>query len=320
MRIGDVSDRSGVSVRMLRHYDSIGLLSPTGRTSAGYRDDSPSDLRRLLDIEALRTLGLSLTETRHALDDPAFDAPAVLDRLQEETRERIRAEEELLARLDAVGTTMPTDWPDILTVTRLLATLRGGTPRQRQAAALDTRTTPPLPALVAAYLTEDDTNAVGSLRWAVVRGGDRCLAGLLDRAGVDAATDRRIIDALADIGTPAATGALHRFLPDPAAVLALGRRGTVDGRVRDLLFTMVTDGVQDVTAAEILGGLPGTVDGVRERLAVTCAPGPRRRLVQALGEVPPDDARELLATLHDDGDPAVAATARYLSRRPAAGR
>jgi hypothetical protein len=215
---------------------------------------------------------------------------------------------------------MPTDWPDILTVIRLLATLRTGTPRQRQAAALDTRTPPPLPALVEAYLSEVDTNAVGSLRWAVVRTGDRCLAGLLDHAGRDAATDRRIIEALADIGTPAATGGLRRFLPDPAAVLALGRRGAVDDRVHDLLFTMVTDGVQDVTAAEILGGLPGTVDGVRDRLAVTCDPGPRHRLVQALGEVPPDDARELLATLCDDRDPAVAATARYLSRPPAAGR
>jgi DNA-binding transcriptional MerR regulator len=320
MRIGDVSDRSGVSVRMLRHYDSIGLLSPTGRTSAGYRDYSPADLHRLLDIEALRTLGLSLAETRHALDDPAFDAPAVLDRLREETRERIRGEQELLARLETVGTSMPTDWPDILTVIRLLATLRTGTPRQRQAAALDTRTPPPLPALVEAYLSEVDTNAVGSLRWAVVRTGDRCLAGLLDHAGRDAATDRRIIEALADIGTPAATGGLRRFLPDPAAVLALGRRGAVDDRVHDLLFTMATAGVQDVTAAEILGGLPGTVDGVRDRLAVTCDPGPRHRLVQALGEVPPDDARELLATLCDDRDPAVAATARYLSRPPAAGR
>ena len=38
MLIGDVARFSGVSARMLRHYEALGLVRPTGRTSAGYRD------------------------------------------------------------------------------------------------------------------------------------------------------------------------------------------------------------------------------------------------------------------------------------------
>lgn len=60
MLIGEVSRRSGVSTRMLRHYDTVGLGRPTGRTPGGYREYSAEDIRRLLHVESLRTLGLSL--------------------------------------------------------------------------------------------------------------------------------------------------------------------------------------------------------------------------------------------------------------------
>ncbi|WP_415750406.1 MerR family DNA-binding transcriptional regulator [Burkholderia sp. BCC1988] len=40
MRISELANRSGVSARMLRHYDAIGLVSPSGRTEAGYREYS----------------------------------------------------------------------------------------------------------------------------------------------------------------------------------------------------------------------------------------------------------------------------------------
>ncbi len=77
MLIGEVSRRSGVSARMLRHYDALGLVTPTGRTSGGYREYSPDDIRRLFHVESLRTLGLSLEDTKRALDEPEF-APSAL--------------------------------------------------------------------------------------------------------------------------------------------------------------------------------------------------------------------------------------------------
>ena len=45
MLIGEVARRSGVSTRMLRHYDALGLVRPTGRTVGGYREYSAEDIR-----------------------------------------------------------------------------------------------------------------------------------------------------------------------------------------------------------------------------------------------------------------------------------
>ena len=79
--IGDVARRSGVSARMLRHYDSLGLVRPTGRTGAGYREYSSEDIRRIFHIESLRSLGLSLREVGRALDDPGFTPSELVDDL-----------------------------------------------------------------------------------------------------------------------------------------------------------------------------------------------------------------------------------------------
>jgi DNA-binding transcriptional MerR regulator len=70
--IGEVARRCGVSTRMLRHYDTLGLVRPTGRTVGGYREYSEADLRRIFHVEGLRTLGLSLRQIGRALADPGF--------------------------------------------------------------------------------------------------------------------------------------------------------------------------------------------------------------------------------------------------------
>ena len=77
MLIGEVAQRSGISARMLRHYDRIGLVSPSERTTGGYREYSESDIRRLFHVEGLRSLGLSLAQIADVIDDRAFD-PAVM--------------------------------------------------------------------------------------------------------------------------------------------------------------------------------------------------------------------------------------------------
>jgi DNA-binding transcriptional MerR regulator len=172
MRIGEVSDLSGVSVRMLRHNDRAGLLSPSHRASTDYRDYSPAELGRLFRIEALRSLGLTLAEVGDALDDPTMDAATVLDRLRQENRDRIRTEQDLLPHLTEVSDTGPETWEDALRVTAMLTALREGSSRQRQAAVLQATASQspdqqPVAALVASYLEEPDENAAGALRWPV---------------------------------------------------------------------------------------------------------------------------------------------------------
>ena len=61
-RVGDLAERVGLSVRTLHHWDEVGLLRPSGRTSAGHRLYDEGDLSRLQRILSLRQLGLSLAE------------------------------------------------------------------------------------------------------------------------------------------------------------------------------------------------------------------------------------------------------------------
>ena len=65
--IGEVARLSGVTVRTLHHYDSIGLLVPSGRTHSGYREYSVHDVERLQQIVAYRACGLSLTDIADVL-------------------------------------------------------------------------------------------------------------------------------------------------------------------------------------------------------------------------------------------------------------
>src|SRR3954447_488858 len=105
---------------MLRHYDSLGLVRPTGRTEAGYREYSSDDIRRIFHIESLRSLGLSLREVRRALDDRGLTPSRRIDALIRQTRERIASETELLSRLCRIGAAEPAAWDDVLRTVALL--------------------------------------------------------------------------------------------------------------------------------------------------------------------------------------------------------
>lgn len=64
MNIGQASRASGVSPKMIRHYESIGLVPPAQRRDSGYRDYGTADLHRLGFIRHARNLGFSLDRIR----------------------------------------------------------------------------------------------------------------------------------------------------------------------------------------------------------------------------------------------------------------
>ncbi|HEY9330893.1 MAG TPA: MerR family transcriptional regulator [Streptomyces sp.] len=329
MLIGEVAHKSGVSARMLRHYESLELVRPSGRTGSGYREYSGEDIRRIFHIESLRSLGLSLREVKRALDDPGFTPSELVGDLIRQTRERIAAETDLLTRLSRIDAADPAGWEGVLQVVALLQALGSQSPDARQRAALASGDEIPVPveALVEAALSEADTNVAGALRWALARSGDG-VPGLLARGlgSPVAAVRERAVRSLAEIPGDVATAELRHALVNADivvrgyAALALGTRGETEAV--PILIAMIVDGRNDTDAADALSMLAGDAAmadeiaaGLVGRLTGdSTGASARGRLTQALAAVPGTVASSALVELSRDGDRAVALTATYLLR------
>ena len=90
-RVGQLAAATGVTVRSLHHYDEIGLLVPSERTTAGHRLYSEGDVQRLYRILALRRLGFALGEIESVLSAESPD-------LRETVRRHLAQVERDLAR------------------------------------------------------------------------------------------------------------------------------------------------------------------------------------------------------------------------------
>lgn len=96
MNIGALAKRAGVSARMIRHYEEIGLIPSAARTETGYRTYGENDVRTLSFIARARGLGFSLEEIGSLLDlwrdrnRASADVKAVVDRHMEEVEAKIR--------------------------------------------------------------------------------------------------------------------------------------------------------------------------------------------------------------------------------------
>ncbi|MDN4643898.1 MerR family transcriptional regulator [Arthrobacter sp. PsM3] len=67
MHIGELAERTGLSLRTIRHYDDVGLLPATARTDGGFRVFSEDDFERLMIIKQMKPLGFSLEEMAEIL-------------------------------------------------------------------------------------------------------------------------------------------------------------------------------------------------------------------------------------------------------------
>ena len=79
MTVNEVSKLTGVSIRTLQYYDSIGLLKPSRYTESGYRLHDDTSLERLQQILLFRELEFPLKEIKEIMDAPNFDRTKALE-------------------------------------------------------------------------------------------------------------------------------------------------------------------------------------------------------------------------------------------------
>ncbi|WP_144804380.1 MerR family transcriptional regulator [Curtobacterium sp. BH-2-1-1] len=124
MHIGELAERAVMSLRTIRHYDEVGLLVPSGRTTGGFRVYTGDDLERLLVIRRMKPLGFTLDEMaellrvvdglRDADPDDARTRAARLDAFLDDARarhaklvERAGMAEEFIGTLSTLRASLP---------------------------------------------------------------------------------------------------------------------------------------------------------------------------------------------------------------------
>ena len=309
LRIGGVARRTGLSVRTLRHYDDLGLVVPSGRTSGDHRLYSPADTHRLLLVQHLKSLGLTLSEVKAALDDPTFDAAQSLADHIAVVEERLAAEHELLDRLHLLQHAAETGWEELLTVVALSERLENPEPVMRVRAALHTGTTVPLARLVALLASEDDPAVQESLSWAVARHGGAATAHLLDHLDdEDPEVRARIARALGKLGDPRAAPGLVARLDDvdptvvSEAVFALGRTGEPAALDRLVALLGLPPGAAHETLTEAVAAYGEAAVTPAGRALRDDAPRVRAHAAEVLGWIGCEAAVPALVFALDDVD------------------
>ncbi|MWV46268.1 MerR family transcriptional regulator [Paenibacillus sp. HJL G12] len=105
-KVGDLAKLTGLTVRTLRYYDQIGLLSPSDQTESGHRLYGESDLSRLHQILSLKELGLSLEEVKSVLNGGQISPLEIVGLQIGRIQEQIKLQQRLLEQLRHVSKLM----------------------------------------------------------------------------------------------------------------------------------------------------------------------------------------------------------------------
>ncbi len=108
MNIGTIADKSGVSAKSIRYYESIGLIAPATRSASGYRTYASADLQVLLFIRRARQVGFSIEDIGELLalwrrpERASADVRSIADRHRRAVEAKIAELSGLRDTLDAM--------------------------------------------------------------------------------------------------------------------------------------------------------------------------------------------------------------------------
>ncbi|WP_243525055.1 MerR family transcriptional regulator [Bacillus pseudomycoides] len=100
MRVKEVADLVGISVRTLHHYDEIGLLTPAETTESGYRLYSNENLEILQQILFFKELGFPLKKVKEIINSPSFDKEEALQMHRKMLLEKRARLDKVIATID----------------------------------------------------------------------------------------------------------------------------------------------------------------------------------------------------------------------------
>lgn len=109
MRIGELSEQTGIPAKTIRYYEEIGLLPPPKRTPSGYRDYDTSATGRLRFVRAAQSVGLTLGEIREILafrdrgEAPCAHVLSLVERHAADLSQRIESLERMRRDLDRLA-------------------------------------------------------------------------------------------------------------------------------------------------------------------------------------------------------------------------
>ena len=98
MKIGELSERTGLPASRIRYYEANGLLPAADRAANGYRDYDAAMVDRLRTIDLAKSLGFSLEEIGRLLPDEAGITPTC-DTIGDALREKLAAIDHHMAQL-----------------------------------------------------------------------------------------------------------------------------------------------------------------------------------------------------------------------------
>ncbi len=312
LTVGEVARHAGLSVRTLHHWDERGLVVPSGRSASDYRLYSPGDLRRLLQVQHLKSLGLSLDEVAAALDANDFDAREVLEDHIAEVEQRITAEQRLLRTLQALREPAQSGWREVLSAVAQTERLRHPEPQVRFRAALGSTAGVPLEDLVQQLAADPEPGVREVLTWAIARHGlpaRDALVPLLTHP--DAVVRAQAAHALSKVGDVAVVPLVVPLLGDASVAVAakaaqvLGRLGGPAAQ-QSLVGALGSghDEIHDAVVAALEEAGPGAVDLLLVR-ASDPDPLVRAGVAEALGLIGDPRAAPALAILLEDEDRSV---------------